>query len=162
MAELAPEWISAQQYLRQEATAQERSEYRNGEIRAMSGRSLNHGTLVHTLHGTLINGTEGTPCVSYGSEIKLRIEAADAYYYPDAMVVCEEVAVESETNGVIESNDKSRKFLDYQTVAERYERPHGGDGYKRFAFRVTLPIVAAGLELGLARLYARVRFDEPG
>ena len=158
----------------------------------MSGGSLNHGTLVHALHGALINGTEGTPCVSYGSEIKLRVEAADAYYSPDAMVVCGEVEVESESNGIVtnpsaifevlspgtESHDKSRKFLDYQTVpsireivflhsdrrlAERYERQEGGSWrYTAYVGDVTLPIVAAGLELGLARLYARVRFDEPG
>lgn len=190
MAQSAILRVSAEQYLRQEATAQERSEYRDGEVYAMSGGSLNHGTLVHALHGALINATEGTPCVSFGSEIKLRVEAADAYYYPDAMIVCGEIDVESETSGVLKNPivvfevlspgtqryDKDEKFLDYQTIpelqeivflsserklAERYERQ--GDGswrYTAYLGDVKLPVGAAGIELDLARLYARLRVDE--
>ena len=155
----------------------------------MSGGSLNHGTLVHALHIALGNGTEGTPCVSYGSEIKLRVEAANAYYYPDAMLVCGEVEVESESNGVVtnpavvfevlspgtQGYDKDQKFLDYQTVpsvreivflsserkiAERYERQSDGSWrYTAYVGDVRLPLGAAGIELDLARLYARLRLD---
>lgn len=191
MAQPAVLSVSREHYLRQEANAQTRSEYRDGEIVAMFGGSLNHGTLIHALHGALINATEGTPCRSFGSEIKLRVEAADAYYYPDAMVVCGELEVESETNGIVRNpvvvfevlspgtlrEDKGRKFLDYQTVpglreivfldserqvAERYERQEDGSWrYTAYVGDVRLPIEAAGLDLDLARLYARLRFDEP-
>ena len=192
MAQTATLHTTREQYLRQELAAQERSEYRNGEIYAMSGGSLNHGTLIHALHIVLGNGTEGTPCRSFGSEIKLRIEAADAYYYPDAMVVCGEVEVESESNGIVtnpiavfevlspgtQRDDKGQKFLDYQTlpglreiiflasdrkVAERYERQEGGSWrYTAYVGDVVLPIDAAGLTLDLARLYARLRLDDLG
>lgn len=192
MAQPAVLSVSREQYLRGEASAQERSEYRDGEVYAMSGGSLNHGTLVHALHGVLINGTEGTPCRSFGSEIKLRVEAADAYYYPDAMVVCGEVEVESTTNGVVKNPvvvfevlspgtgryDKDQKFFDYQTVpsvreivflhserklAERYERQEGGSWrYTAYVGDAALPITAAGLELDLPSLYSRLRFDDLG
>ena len=185
--------VSREQYLRGEAVAQERSEYRDGEIYAMSqAGDPNHGTLVHALHIALGNGTEGTLCRSFGSEIKLRVDEADAYDHPDAMVMCGEMEVESETAGIIknpavvfevlspgtEAYDKNRKFLDYQTVpslqeivflsserkvAEHYERQ--GDGswrYTAYLGDVTLPIGAAGLDLELARLYARLRFDDVG
>ena len=189
MAQPAVFRVSREQYLRQESAVQERSEYRDGEVVAMSGGSLNHGTLIHALHGALINATEGTPCRSFGSEIKLRVEAADGYYYPDAMVVCGEVEVESETNGIVKNPvvvfevlspgtggfDREQKFFDYQTVpslreivflrserkvAERYERQ--GDGswrYTVYVGDVALPVGAAGIELDLARLYARLRWD---
>lgn len=184
--------LSAEQYLRDEAVAKERSEYREGQVYGMSGGSMNHGTLIHALHIALGNATEGTPCRSFGSEIKLRVEAADAYYYPDAMIVCGEVEVESETNGIVKNpivvfevlspgtqrDDKGEKFTDYQTVpslreivfldserkvAERYERQ--GDGswrYTAYVGDVKLPIGAANLELDLAHLYARLRFDGLG
>ncbi len=177
--------VTAQQYLSREALATERSEYRDGVVTAMSGRSLDHGRLVHALGGELRNATEGTPCESFGSEIRLRVEAADAYYYPDATIVCGDVDVESETNGIVRNPlvffevlspgtarfDQKAKFLDYQTVpsvrevvflwferrlAERYERQ--GDGSWRYTAYLgdALPIGAAGIELSLNRLYARL------
>lgn len=190
MAQPAVLRIPREQYLRQEATARERSEYRDGVVYAMSGGSLNHGTLIHVLHAALVNGLEGSSCISFGSEVKLRIEAADADYYPDAMVVCGEVEVESETNGIVKNpavvfevlspgthrDDKGQKFLDYQTipslreivffsserkVAERYERQ--GDGswrYTAYLGEVRMPLSAIDIELDLASLYARLRFDE--
>ena len=192
MTQTATLRVTREQYLRQELVAPERSEYRDGEIYAMSGGSLNHGTLVHALHGALINGTEGTPCRSFGSEIKLRVEAADAYYYPDTMVVCGEEEVESESNGIVtnpiavfevlspgtERDDKGQKFLDYQSlpslreiiflasdrkVAERYERQEGGSWrYTAYVGDVALPVDAASLTLELTRLYARLRLDDLG
>ncbi len=189
MARPAALRLSAEAYLRQEATAHERSEYRDGVMYGMSGGSLNHGTLVHALHGALIDGTEGTPCRSFGSKIKLRVEVADAYDYPDAMVVCGEVEVESETAGIVKNPvavfevlspgtgryDKDEKFLDYQTVprvreivfshlerqlGERYERQEGGIWrYTADVGDVVVPIAVAELDLG--RLYARLRFEGP-
>lgn len=177
--------LTAAQYLAREATATERSEYRDGVVVGMSGGSLNHGRLVHGLGIALGNASEGTPCESFGSEIKLRIELADAYYYPDAMLVCGEVDVESESNGIVRNPlivfevlspgtarfDQKQKFLDYQTVpsirevvflwserrlAERYERTHDGSWRYTAYLGETLPLGAAGIELDLARLYTRL------
>ncbi len=187
MAQPAIFRVSAEQYLLQENTADERSEYRDGEVYGISGGSLNHGTLVHVLHIALGKALEGKSCVSFGSEVKLRIEAADAYYYPDAMVVCGEVEVESETNGIVKNPavvfevlspgtgryDKDQKFLDYQTVpsvqeivflsserkiAERYERQEGGSWrYTAYLGDVRMSLNAIGINLDLASLYTRLR-----
>jgi Uma2 family endonuclease len=189
MAQAAVARVTREQYLSREIEAETRSEYRGGRVYAMSGGSLNHGTLVHVLGIALGNATEGTPCVSFDSEIKLRVEAADAYFYPDAMIVCGNVEVESETNGIItnptvvfevlspgtQGYDKNGKFLDYQTipslreviflrsdrkVAQRYERQ--GDGswrYTAYLGDVKLPVGVVNVEIDLARLYARLRLE---
>lgn len=186
MAQSLAPLMTASEYLAREATALEKSEYRGGVIVAMAGGSLGHSRLVHALGGELRNVTDGTSCESFGSETKLRVEAADAFYYPDAMIVCGEVDIESETNGIVRNPlvvfevlspgtsrfDQKGKFLDYQTVpsvqevvflwserklAERYER--GDDGswrYTAYVGDVPLPVGAAGIELDLARLYARL------
>ena len=177
--------VTAGQYLAREASATERSEYRDGVLLAMAGGSLDHGRIVHALGGELRNMTEGTPCESFGSEVKLRVEAADAYYYPDAMLVCGEVDVESESNGVVRNPvvifevlspgtarfDQKAKFLDYPTVpsvvevvflwserrlAERYERQDDGSWRYTAYLGDILPVGAAGIELSLGRLYARL------
>lgn len=189
MAQRAFPIFTAAEYLAREAMASERSEYRDGVVQAMSGGSLNHGRLVHALSRALGNATDGTPCESFGSEVKLRVEAANAYYYPDAMIVCGEVEVESETNGIVrnpvvvfevlspgtERFDKNAKFLDYQTIpslremiflwaerrlAERYERQEDGSWRYTAYLGETLPIGAAGIEVSLTELYARLDLPE--
>lgn len=185
MAQRVPTLPTAEEYLAREAMASEKSEYRAGRVVAMSGGSLNHGRLVHALGGELREATKGTPCESFGSEIKLRIELTDAYYYPDAMIVCGELDVESETNGIVRNPtvvfevlspgtmrfDGKGKFLDYQTVAsirevvflwserklaERYERQDDGSWRYTAYLGDTLPLGAAGIKLDLAALYARL------
>ena len=189
MAQRALPNFTPQQYLARELHAEERSEYRDGAVLAMSGGSLNYGRLVHALGVALGNATEGTPCESFGSEIKLRVEAANAYYCPDAMVVCGPVDVESETSGIVRNPiaifevlspgtqryDQKGKFPDYQTLpslelvvfvwserrlAERYERQEDGSWrYVAFVGDVRLPVIR-DIELDLARLYARLDVGE--
>lgn len=187
MADAALKYVTREEYLALDLVSEEKLEYRDGVIlpMAMAGSSLNHARLVHALGRELGNATEGTPCESFGSETKLRIESTESYYFPDAMVACGEIDVESETNGIIRNpvvvfevlspgtanRDKDQKFFDYQTVpsvkeivflsserrvAERYER--GDDAswrYTAYVGDVRLPIAAAGIELDLAGLYAR-------
>ena len=185
MPQTAVARVTREEYLAHESVAQGRSEYRDGIVYAMSGGSLNHGRLVYALGGEVRSATEGTSCEGFGPEVKLRVESADAYYYSDAMVVCGEVDVESESNGIVRNPivvfevlspstarfDRKAKFLDYQSVpsiqeivfvygdrrlAERYERQDDASWrYTAYVGDARLPIAAAGIELELARLYAR-------
>lgn len=190
MAQRGIGYVTPERYFEEERVSAEKLEYVDGQIYAMSGGSLRHGRLIAALVRSLGNSLDGTGCETFGSEIKLRIDAANAYYYLDAMVVCGEVEVESETNGVIrnpivvievlspstQDRDKNQKFLHYQTVssigeivflsserkiAERYERL--GDGswrYTAYIGDVPLPIAAVRMDLDLADLYARANIPD--
>ncbi len=40
------------------------------------------------VYSALRQHLRGTPCRTFISDMKLRVEAADAYFYPDVLVTC--------------------------------------------------------------------------
>ncbi|GMV44588.1 MAG: hypothetical protein AMXMBFR64_63040 [Myxococcales bacterium] len=73
-------------WLRLEAESDARTEYLRGEIYAMGGAALRHGRIALNVGRRLDEATEGGPCRVYVSDTKVRIEAADAGFYPDVVV----------------------------------------------------------------------------
>jgi Uma2 family endonuclease len=75
----------------------------------------------------------GTPCRIYGSDVKLRVEAADCYFYPDLMVTCsaldaadrlikrEPVLVVEVLSPSTAAFDRGDKFADYRQLASLHE-----------------------------------------
>jgi len=81
--------LSPADYLAWEATQSERHEYVGGEVYAMTGARLAHNVIAGNAYTFLREQLRGTPCRVYMSDVKLHVEAADAYLYPDVMVSCE-------------------------------------------------------------------------
>ncbi len=77
-------------YLRWEAEQQEKHEYVAGEIFAMVGARREHVLAAGALHALLRTHLQGTRCQAFVSDMKLHVAAADAYFYPDVMVTCDE------------------------------------------------------------------------
>ncbi len=82
------EYYTKEEYLEMEAAAEYKSEYYDGEIFAMSGGSFDHSTICVNLNRRIAEATDDNNCRSFESNAKLEIAAANAYVYPDAMVVC--------------------------------------------------------------------------
>jgi Uma2 family endonuclease len=80
--------MTAEEYLAFEEKATERHEFVAGYVYAMSGPTLRHNTIAGNLFAALRASARGTPCRVYVSEIKVRVDRADAYYYPDVIVTC--------------------------------------------------------------------------
>lgn len=76
-------------YLAWEAEQPERHEYVAGEIFAMSGARRVHVTVSLNLASAFKAHLRGGPCRVYIADLKLRVEAADAVFYPDVMVTCD-------------------------------------------------------------------------
>ena len=131
VAEKTPNCVSPQQYLEQEEQAEFRSEYWNGEILAMSGGSAAHNRILRNLTRRLGNQLDGSTCDSFASESRVRISECNAYFYPDAFIVCggaqtEATQMETVLNPVAilevlspstEATDRGRKFACYRTLA---------------------------------------------
>lgn len=84
------EWLLPQDYLEMEMASPERHEYVDGEVFAMTGTSRPHNVIAGNLYMLLRNELRGKGCRAYFADIKLRIEAANCYFYPDLMVTCTE------------------------------------------------------------------------
>jgi Uma2 family endonuclease len=80
--------FSGDDYLAWEAQQPARSEYVAGEVFAMAGGEDRHATASLNLAIALRAELRGSPCRVYMIDVKLRVEAADAYFYPDVFVTC--------------------------------------------------------------------------
>ena len=72
------------------ASFETRYEYVDGEVFAMSGGTAEHAIIIGNIHGQLWMQMKGRPCQVYASDMKLRIQAAEAGKYPDLMALCGE------------------------------------------------------------------------
>ncbi|CAK0766489.1 Uma2 family endonuclease [Gammaproteobacteria bacterium] len=80
--------LSEAEYLAFEQQSSSRHEYLAGEIYAMTGGTLRHNRIIGNLHLALSLILRGKPCQIFFTDVKLRIAATKAYYYPDILVTC--------------------------------------------------------------------------
>ncbi len=76
-------------FLTWEAEQHERHEYLAGEVFAMTGARDAHNTIAGNVFACLRNGLRGGPCRVFIADMKLRVDAADAVFYPDVLVTCD-------------------------------------------------------------------------
>lgn len=119
--------LSVDEYLLFEENAQVRHEYVNGRIFAMTGGTSAHNIISLNIASTLRNHLKGSGCTVYMSDMKVRAEAANSFYYPDVMVVCGSVgknSVHTEAPTVIfevlskstAAVDRREKLVAYQMI----------------------------------------------
>jgi Uma2 family endonuclease len=80
--------LSAADFLAWDATQTTRHEFVRGEVFAMAGAGERHVTAAGNVYLALRQHLAGTPCRTFITDMKLRVEAADAFFYPDVMVTC--------------------------------------------------------------------------
>lgn len=97
------ERLSVEEYLEMEQDSAIRHEYVAGQIFAMAGATEAHNVIALNIATILRAKLRGTGCRVFIFDMKARIEATDAFYYPDIMSTCEPF--------VSESVFKSRPFL---------------------------------------------------
>jgi len=123
--------LSPDEYLALDREAEERSEYLDGEMFAMSGGSREHALVAANLVGELRGQLRHRPCEVYGSDLRVRVEASGLYTYPDLSVVCGEPIFGADGRRDIlcnptvlvevlspssEAYDRGKKFEHYRTI----------------------------------------------
>ena len=88
MREHAKKYVTPEEYLTLEETAEYKSEYYRGEIFAMAGTSINHNRIVRNLSRKLDQALINNKCEAFTSDIKVWIQEKDLFTYPDVIVVC--------------------------------------------------------------------------
>ncbi|WP_295881140.1 Uma2 family endonuclease [uncultured Thiohalocapsa sp.] len=82
-------YITVDDYLAGEAGSPVKHEYIAGEVFAMADAGDEHVTIAGNLFALLRAHVRGGPCRVYIADMKLRVERADAYFYPDVFVTCD-------------------------------------------------------------------------
>ncbi len=80
--------LSAIEFLEWEKAHADRHEFILGEVFAMAGGTLEHNAAALRFASTMMAHLQGTPCRVFMSDVRLRVEAADAYFYPDVLITC--------------------------------------------------------------------------
>lgn len=124
--------VSAEEYLRREEVALEKSEYRDGEILPMRGASFPHTISTNNV-GTELNIALKTnrECTVHSSDLKIHTAVTgSSFRYPDIAVVRGEpvryrgrtdtiqnpVALVEVLSGSTEATDRGDKLEEYQTL----------------------------------------------
>lgn len=92
MAQPQPQtdWLSPEAYLAREREAEEKSEYYDGEMVAMSGASFVHNEIVSNVMFALRSQLGGSGCRVYPSDLRVWNPFNRSYTYPDVIIVCGE------------------------------------------------------------------------
>ncbi len=104
-----------------------RHEFVEGEVFAMTGTTRQHNEVVMNLVMQLRPALNGTPCRVFALDIKVRVEAANAYFYPDLVITCSDKdldvsgpAILTEPSVIIEVSSPSTADYDLAGKFVRY------------------------------------------
>lgn len=81
--------FDAAAYLAWEEAQPERNEYIAGEVFAMVGVRQSHNVATLNLATILRRELKGSPCRVFVESVKMRVESADCFFYPDVVVTCD-------------------------------------------------------------------------
>ncbi|WP_433929890.1 Uma2 family endonuclease [Sorangium cellulosum] len=122
--------LSPAEYLAHERASEQKHEYANGEIFAMSGCTREHSLLAGNIQRELGNALLERACEVHTSDMRVKITSTGRYVYPDASVVCgdpvfEDAEVDTLLNPNVivevlsdpsEAYDRGDKFAQYRSV----------------------------------------------
>jgi Uma2 family endonuclease len=80
--------MTAAEYLDWEPQQEQRYEYINGEIIAMTGGTVPHNDIAINLLTMLLPQVRASGCRINMADVKLCVNETGLYYYPDLMVSC--------------------------------------------------------------------------
>jgi Uma2 family endonuclease len=146
MSAIAKRRYTLAEYLELDKHTDERYEYFDGEVVAMSGASLRHNRIVRNLIRAIDASLEGKPCEVLPADMRIKVPKALPYRYADLVVVCGEPIIEDMQgleilvnplviievlSATTEAYDRGIKFSEYQSITSFREyvliaqdRPH--------------------------------------
>lgn len=127
--------LSEADYLRVEREADFRSEYFDGEMFAMAGGTRAHSLIATNLLRELSSRLKDTDCVTYNTDLRIKVEATGLLTYPDVSIACGEQRFLDETEDTLlnptviievlsdstEAYDRGKKFEHYRQLRSLQE-----------------------------------------
>jgi len=127
-------WTEAE-YLAFELASQEKHEFIDGEIVAMSGASEDHNLIATSTLSSLFMQLRKGSCKVYPSDMRVRVGKSRQYTYPDVSIVCGKPLFASDQKDTLlnpiviievlssstEAYDRGDKFMLYRTLKSLQE-----------------------------------------
>src|ERR1700704_5500452 len=83
--------FTIEEYLEYENASEEKHEYYQGEIFAMSGPKVTHNIIAGNILGELSQKLKGKSCRPFHSDQRIHILENTLFTYPDISIVCGEI-----------------------------------------------------------------------
>ena len=126
---------SPEEYLSREELAESRSEFDDGILVAMAGSTVDHQQITHNSALSLDSRIRRNGCRVFPTEMKVRVESINKFYYPDSTIICGQPEFYKERKDTItnpkllievlsdktEAKDRGEKFFAYQTLESLQE-----------------------------------------
>ena len=127
--------LTPTEYLEFERKSEEKHEFFNGEIFAMSGAKRNHNVIAWNIGSELHRRLKGRKCEAYPADMRVFVPQTGLYTYPDLVVVCGEPQFQDDVfdtllNPILlievlsdstESYDRGKKFQHYRSIESLQE-----------------------------------------
>jgi len=177
--------MSAEEYLAWEPTQEERYEYWDGEVVAISGQTRNHNRITINFF-KLLDDSLNLPYEIYIIDVKVQVQPGKSYFYPDVVVTCDEhdnapqlvqfpsliIEVLSPSTEAADRGIKFAKYRRFSTLQEyvlvQVEQP-GVEMFRRdrqgqwvlseYSLGDSLQLESVNLEIAIADLYRQVQFS---
>jgi Uma2 family endonuclease len=117
------------EYVALEAKSETKHELVNGEIYAMAGGTPEHSRLAANVIGELRAALRGRPCVTFTSDLRVRVLATGLATYPDASVVCGRLEVDPDDKNTVTNPVVLVEVLSEST--EQYDRDEKRAHYRQ-------------------------------
>jgi Uma2 family endonuclease len=88
-------YMTVDEYLKLEESSNGRHEYVDGQLFAMTGATLAHNVICGNLFTKLRTHLRDSVCRAFINDMKVHVQVANSFYYPDVMVTCEPLVAKS-------------------------------------------------------------------
>ena len=127
----ASSFISIADYLAFEETSEQKHEYHDGEILAMSGGTFDHAGVCSNLGGMLFSRLKGSGCRWLDSNMRVATSESRRFVYPDASILCEEPRFHPEDPNETTLSNPRVIFEVASESTEGYDRGDKFDQYRK-------------------------------
>lgn len=177
--------LTPEEYLAFEEKSDAKHEYLAGQIYAMVGVKDVHNLIAGNIYSQLRTKLRGGPYRVFVSDVKVQVEKANAFYYPDIFVTCDPrdtdpyikrhpCLIVEVISPSTEATDRREKLVNYRTLEslEEYllvsqeqklidvyrKEAGGGWGVDTLTEGDVVQLMSLGVEFALAEVYEDVHF----
>ncbi len=93
--------LTHEQYFALEEKSETRHEYYQGEIFDLAGGTINHNRIIRNFAHFTFDKLSESPCEVFTTELKVFVESADLFTYPDILIICGEPRFYKKRNDTI-------------------------------------------------------------